>query len=123
MIGKLQMTTLFGPRLRAGSSSATVSSGCGEKNPACAGLAGSAMSTACNPPECHESSTRCGSTVRLWVEYDVNCWVAGSTCDWNAWVFWKILNSPTICGVDGSRTSIRRIQPHGQPNDGAVKVP
>src|SRR5713226_3791522 len=41
----------------------------------------------------------------------------------NASVFWKILNSPTICGRDGSCTSVIRIHPQGQPNDEVVNVP
>src|SRR6266853_3406861 len=38
-------------------------------------------------------------------------------------VFWKILNSPTICGRAGSRTLTIRIQPQGQPNDEVVNFP
>jgi hypothetical protein len=44
------MTTLFGPRDSAGSSSATDESGVGENQPVWAGLAGSRMSIACSPP-------------------------------------------------------------------------
>src|SRR5574341_2528897 len=97
-MGKLHMTTLLGPRLRAGSSSETEERGAGEKKPALRGLAASAMSTACKPPECHESITRCRSTFGLCVEYEVNCSVSGSTCGRNASVFWNILCSLTICG-------------------------
>lgn len=55
MIGKLHITTLFGPRDRAGSSLATTASGVGATQPACTGCLGFDTSIACSPPECHAS--------------------------------------------------------------------
>jgi alpha-beta hydrolase superfamily lysophospholipase len=51
------MTTLFGPRERAGSSFATVGCGASENQPACTGLPGSETSIACSPPECHRATS------------------------------------------------------------------
>ncbi len=59
------MTTLFGPRLSAGSSIATDASGVGENQPAWVGWPGSEMSMACSPPECHESKARSLVSVGL----------------------------------------------------------
>src|SRR5262249_24993103 len=124
MIGKLQTTTLLGPRLSAGSSRATDGSGTGEKKPAVFGRATLAMSTTWSPPGCQESITRGFSTFGLWVEEEVKLCVAASIpWDRKASVFWKILCSLTICGWAGSRTSMIRNQPQGQPNDGLVNVP
>src|SRR5919204_4215480 len=124
MIGKLHMTTLFGPRESAGSSFATVASGVGENQPACAGTLGSETSIACSPPECHESKIRSRSTVGLCDEYEVNCSVAGSSpgLPWKAGVFWRILYSPTMWGARLRAVPHTRPPPHGQPNDGTVKV-
>src|ERR671935_1437436 len=125
MIGKLHMTTLFGPRESAGSSFATVGSGVGENQPACTGWPGSETSIACSPPECQESKIRSRSTVGLCEEYEVNCSVSGSSpgLPWKAGLFWKILYSPTMRGARGCATFQRRAQPHGHPNDGTVNVP
>src|ERR671930_245980 len=77
------------------------------------------------PPECQSSNARSGRTVGLCDEYDVNCSVAGSSpgLPWNAGAFCSSLYSPTIEGAAGLRTSIRRIQPHGQPKLLTVNVP
>src|SRR5919198_425183 len=125
MIGKLHITTLFGPRESAGSWVATEASGVGENHPACTGRDGSLMSIACMPPECQSSKIRCRSTFGLCDEYDVNCSVAGSSpgLPWKAGEFWRSLYSPTMRGWTGSLTSISRIQPHGQPKLSTVKVP
>src|SRR5213593_1427675 len=123
IIGKLHITTLFGPRLRAGSSRATDASGVGETKPIWWGRTGSAMSIACNPPERQESKTSWGSTVGLCVEYEVKFCVEGSDCDMNGSVFCRILNSPTISGWEGTCTSMIHIQPQGQPNDESVNFP
>src|SRR2546430_13535201 len=119
MIGKLHMTILFGPRDSAGSSFATEASGVGENQPACTGVPGSETSIACSPPECQESKIRSLSTVGLCDEYDVNCSVAESSpgLPWKAWVFWRSLYSPTICGRRGWAMFHRRAQPQGQPNE------
>src|SRR5438876_10064352 len=125
MTGKLHMTTLFGPRERAGSSFATDASGAGENHPACAGLPGSETSIACSPPECQESKIRSRSTVGLCDEYEVNCSVSGSSpaLPWKAGEFWRILYSPTMCGARGWATFQSRAHPHGQPNESTVNVP
>src|SRR5919198_2040905 len=122
MIGKLHITTLFEPRERAGSSVATAGSGVGENHPACSGRDGTLTSIACRPPECQSSKIRCRRAVGLCEEYDVNCSVAASSpgLPWNAGEFWKSLYSPTIDGLAGLRTSMTRIQPHGQPKLSAV---
>jgi hypothetical protein len=78
MIGKLHMTTLFGPRESAGSSLATVASGVGENQPACTGCPGSERSIACSPPECQESKIRSRSTVGLCDEYEVTSFSPGA---------------------------------------------
>src|SRR5260370_38491889 len=72
MSGSLHITTWLGPRLRAGSSSATEGSGVGENQPPWAGCVGSRMSIACNPPECQESNATFRSTVGLCEPYLVN---------------------------------------------------
>src|SRR5712691_7583442 len=125
MTGKLHITTLFGPRDRAGSSVATESSGVGENQPSCAGCAGLLTSIAWSPPECQESRMRCRRAVGSCDEYEVANSVAASSpgLPWNGGEFWKILYSPTIEGADGFRTFINRTQPHGQPKLGAVSVP
>src|SRR5437870_1812154 len=125
MIGKLHITTLFGPRESAGSSFATEASGVGENQPACAGVPGSETSIACSPPECQESKIRSRSTVGLWDEYEVNCSVSGSSpgLPWKAGEFWRILYSPTMCGARGCAMFQRRVQPHVQPNESTVNVP
>src|SRR5919197_18093 len=83
MIGKLHMTTLFGPRESAGSSFATAGSGVGENQPACTGVPGSETSMACSPPECQESKIRSRSTVGLCDEYEVNSFSPGTgTAEW-----------------------------------------
>src|SRR6266508_2173955 len=120
-IGKLHITTLFGPRARAGSSLATAGSGAGENQPACTGSPGSDTSIACRPPECHESTTRFRVGVGLCDEYDVNSFSPGAGV--YAVVFWRILSSPRIRGWRGWAMFQVRIQPHGQPNDDTVKVP
>src|SRR5881397_3528183 len=121
MIGKLQTTTLFGPRDRAGSSFATVDSGVGENQPACTGLPGSETSIACSPPECQESKTRFRVGVGLCDEYELNSFSPGAGV--YAVVFWRILYSPMMCGRRGWATFQSRVQPQGQPNDDTVKVP
>src|SRR5439155_7989781 len=121
MIGKLHMTTLFGPRERAGSSLATDASGVGENQPACTGCPGSETSIACSPPECQESKIRSRSTVGWCDEYEVNSFSPGAGV--YAGVFWRILYSPTMCGARGCAMFQRRVQPHGQPNESAVNVP
>src|SRR5260370_42009639 len=117
------MTTLFGPRLSAGSSFATESSGSGENTPAWTGAAGLEISIACRPPECQAMKARLRVTVGLCDEYEVNCCVSASTLGRNASVFWKILNSPTMLGRSGSARLRTRAQPPRHPNDGAVDVP
>src|ERR687887_619383 len=121
MIGKLHMTTLFGPRESAGSSFATVGSGVGENQPACAGTPGSETSIACSPPECQESKIRSRSTVGLCDEYEVNSFSPGAGV--YAVVFWRILYSPTMRGVRCWAMFHSRVQPQGQPNESTVNVP
>src|ERR687888_2343058 len=121
MIGKLHMTTLFGPRESAGSSFATVGSGVGENQPACTGWPGSETSIACSPPECQESKIRSRSTVGLCDEYEVNSFSPAAGV--YALVFWRILYSPTIRGARGCAIVHSRVQPHGQPNESTVNVP
>src|SRR2546421_8074491 len=120
MIGKLHITTLFGPRERAGSSLATAASGVGENQPACSGLPGSETSIACSPPECQESKIRFRVTVGLCEEYEVNSFSPGAGV--YAVVFWRILYSPTMCGRRGWATFQRRAPPQGQPNEGTLEV-
>src|ERR671931_2174424 len=117
MIGKLHMTTLFGPRDSAGSSFATEASGVGENQPACAGIPGSETSIACSPPECQESKIKSRSTVGLCDEYEVNSFSPAAGV--YALVFWRILYSPTMRGLRGNAVFHSRAQPQGQPNDGA----
>src|ERR671935_375837 len=121
MIGKLHITTLFGPRESAGSSFATVGSGVGENQPACCGRPGSETSIACSPPECQESKIRSRSTVGLCDEYEVNSFSPGAGV--YAVVFWRILYSPTMRGVRGCAMFHSRAQPHGQPKEDTVNVP
>src|ERR687887_2764130 len=121
MIGKLHITTLFGPRDSAGSSFATAASGVGENQPVCTGLPGSETSIACSPPECQESKIRSRSTVGLCDEYEVSSFSPGAGV--YAVVFWRILYSPTMRGGRGCAMFHRRAQPHGQPNEDTVNVP
>src|SRR6266508_4537303 len=121
MIGKLHITTLFGPRDRAGSSLATAGSGVGENQPAWVGRPGSDTSIACRPPECHESRTRFCVGVGLCDEYEVTSFSPGAGV--YAVVFCRSLYSPSRRGWRGWAMFQVRVQPHGQPNDGAVKVP
>src|ERR687888_2360756 len=99
MIGKLHMTTLFGPRESAGSSFATVASGVGENQPACCGWPGSDTSIACSPPECQESKIRFRSNVGLCDEYELVSFSPGAGV--YAGVFCRILYSPMMCGRRG----------------------
>src|SRR5919197_2562756 len=99
MIGKLHITTLLGPRDRAGSSLATAGSGVGENQPACAGRPGSDTSITCRPPECHASTTRFRVGVGLWEEYEVTSFSPGAGV--YAVVFWSSLYSPSMRGWRG----------------------
>src|SRR5919201_3037316 len=121
MIGKLHITTLFGPRESAGSSFATGGSGVGETPPACTGLPGSATSIACSPPECQESKITFRVTVGLCDEYEVNSFSPGAGV--YAVVFCRILYSPMMCGRRGCATFQSRAQPHGQAKESTVNVP
>src|SRR5919202_2858861 len=115
------MTTLFGPRLSAGSSVATAGSGAGLNQPACSGRVGSARSIACSPAECQVTSARSVNTVGLCDEYEVNGSSAGVVF---VHVSRRCLYSPTITGASGWETSIRCTHPHGQPKlCGNVNVP
>src|SRR6266508_6170624 len=116
MIGKLQATTLFGPRESAGSSLATAGSGVGENQPACTGRPGSETSMACSPPECHESKIRFRVSVGLCDEYELNSFSPGAGV--YAVVFCKILYSPVMCGRRGCAVFHSRAQLQGQPKDG-----
>src|SRR5215213_9720053 len=108
MIGKLHITTLFGPRDSAGSSFATTGSGAGEYQPACAGRAGAVTSMTCRPPECHESKTRFRVGVGLCDEYEVNSFSPAAGV--YAGVFCRILYSPSMCGLRGWAMFQVRIQ-------------
>src|SRR5215472_2746871 len=118
-------TVVAGPALRAGSSVATTGIGVGLKKPAWVGLVGFEISIACTPPECQSIKARSGTTVGLCVEKLLNCsvtGVSGALPQKEGW-FWSNRNSPVIKGWLGSDVSIRRIQPHLQPNSVRVNVP
>ena len=60
-------------------------------------------------------------SVGLCEEYELNSFSPGAGV--YAVVFWWILYSPMMCGRLGWATLIVRVQPHGQPKLGSVRVP
>src|SRR6516225_11934251 len=122
---KSSATVVAGPALRAGSSVATTGIGVGLKKPAWVGLVGFEILIACSPLECQSIKARSWSTVGLCVEKLLNCSATGVSAalpQKEGW-FWSNKNSPVMKGCLASDISIRRIQPHLQPNSFTVNVP
>ena len=79
------------------------------------GWAGSAMSIACNPAECHVTRATLGVSVGLCDEKLARLSRMGSTEAQIAGSLLGSLYSAAMRGAAGSEMSMNRVQPHGQP--------
>src|SRR5690349_1946346 len=105
---------------RRGSSKSTEGSGSGLYSASCVTLAGSEMSIACSPPECHVLNAMLGVSVGLCAEYEVR---GGLKVAHESGSFSARRYSPITAGLVSSSMSMNRVQPHGQPWPEPVAVP